>query len=100
MACLRGADSKCSFSALLSCVLKVKAIEGAPEDSTIVLSAGTDGRIAVWDWRNGAHDTPALSLTLHQSGINGLAARLTSQTEGTNGSFDSGVGRQEDLSAT
>ena len=73
------------------CVLQVQTIAGGAP-SSLVLSSATDGRVALWDWRDGDNAVPVLSLALHQSGINGLAARVVDSAPGREGG---GRGRGE-----
>ncbi|XP_046645596.1 WD repeat-containing protein 6-like [Daphnia pulicaria] len=56
------------------CVLLVKVVAD-PDGNTILFSAGTDGRLAVWDVTVVEEDKamdPLGSLSIHQSGINSL----------------------------
>lgn len=63
------------------CVLLVKVVEAAAAGRFFLISAGTDGRLAVWDATTWADDEeeeerqPTGCLSLHQSGINGLDCR-------------------------
>lgn len=59
------------------CVLQVKVIVDSTGNS-LLLSAGTDGRLAVWDISSLEEDRtidPVGSLAIHQSGINSLDCR-------------------------
>ena len=59
------------------CVLKVKII-GDPAGNSVLISAGTDGRLAFWNVSSVDDDSrlePFGFLSIHQSGVNSFSCR-------------------------
>lgn len=58
------------------CVLRVKIVEN--QGRSLLISTGTDGKLAIWDAERITSDPPMGFLALHQSGINSLDCKWVS----------------------